>query len=676
MELHDNTTTTQKYASDLQQLAAPSATAIITSEEFEALKGRGASASADAEFSMLISRLSSQDVYLRHHASNALHEHQLGALNIYQLHTLTEVLVKVGDTAHIANILVDVSTRGTQDYQNFFDLFQGEAIHLAKQLVELNLYSINQNTIREQCINALLREEIAGLDLSLQQQLIAEPNDTKSLLKVLQYIPNDEATILLQDIHLLASSNNTIQAELAELWDNAIANSSEQARIGFCRRLLTTRQGDIESTLCSVLESSEDLETLVRMVHTIGIENLPYTDRINEVGATVYFYPALRGTINQGYLDNNSSFTEIKSSIAQLESMYRTLLESHSQDVQYGSTQVVRDIRTMAEQSLAVLAKRRALVDQQIAAAQEESADGAFPEALAKELLLDFYNTHQKIAELQLSFGVSIGYGVASNRDFWVDPDALNVPSWTLEELQSLEASLTAIPEGHLIFSPLLFEIQKVKYLGRGILAARYSDGVIKVAQSAGASEELTKHYPSIDPLSFVLTHEIGHGLQIGRGDLHHQTLDPNVINDGEQRYSFDDYVRLSGWEVIVPERWDLVSSPWDEEGAQVKLDGQLYRVGEPIVHNGQKITLQIVDDVILLAYNSESEFASRWYAKMSPWEDFAEAFAEYIHCPERLIEHAPSKFLFIEEEFRKYKDKPQLVELAEKARKESEPFK
>jgi hypothetical protein len=672
MELHNNTNTTQKHASDLQQLTAPSVNASITGEELEALKGRGISPSADAAFEVLLSKLSSHDVYLRHEAAHQVHERDLGAFNIYQLHALTEVFVKTGDTVNIENILTELGTRAAYDYQRFFDLFQGEAIHLAKSLVEFDLYSIKQHTIREQCINALLREEIASLDISLQRQLLAQPNDTKSLLQVLRYLPDEEAAILLEDIHMLASSNNAVQEELLELWDNAILNSSEEARIEFCRRLLVMRQGDIEGTLSSLLESSEDLETLVRITRTIGIENLPRGERVSELYAVAELYPALRRTLTLRPLECGSSISEIEASIAELHSVYRTVLERHSEDTQYGTTTTARDIRMMAEQSLSVLNKRRTLLDQQVSAAQERSADGAFPEALAQELLLDYCNTHLKIAELQLSFGVSIGYGVASQFDFWVDPDALTVLNWTLEELQSLETSLNSIPEGHLIFSPLLFEIQKVKYIGPGVLAARYSDGVIRVAQFAGASEELTKHYPNIDPLSFVLTHEIGHSLQIGRGYLNYQTLDPNVIDDGEQRYSFDDFVQLSGWEVVMPERWELISSRRDPEGARVKLDGQIYRIGEPIEHNGQKIMLALDDETILLACSSESEFASRWYAKASPWEDFAEAFAEYIHCPERLIEHAPSKFLFIEEEFRKYEDNLTLLELAKKRVRES----
>ncbi|MFN9956078.1 MAG: hypothetical protein ACK55I_23535, partial [bacterium] len=101
MEHHNNTNTTQKHASHLQQLTDPSVNASITGEELEALKGRGISPSADAAFEVLLSKLSSHDVYLKHEAAHQVRERDLGAFNIYQLHALTEVFVRAGDVVNI-----------------------------------------------------------------------------------------------------------------------------------------------------------------------------------------------------------------------------------------------------------------------------------------------------------------------------------------------------------------------------------------------------------------------------------------------------------------------------------------------------------------------------------------------------------------------------------------------
>jgi hypothetical protein len=676
MELHNDSATTLQHASDLQTLTSPAMRITVSSDELEALTGQGEAIFAGAAFDALLSKLSSDNPQIRQQALTSLHDGQLSAFNIYQLHALAGVLIGNGDTTGIESVLNNLNTRAEHEYRGFFNLLNHGALQSAQRLVTFDLVSINQHTIREQCINALLREEIAALGIELQQQLLTHPDDTKSLLKVLQHLPSDEAVILLEDIHTLASSNNVIKEELSELWDNAIANCSEDVRIEFCKRLLAAPYSDVSSTVRSVLESSEDLDTLVRIVHTVGVENLPNTAEIQEICATAILYPQIQSCLTSQYLDTNSSVPQVESSLEELRSMYQRIIEICEQDSAYRSTEVARDIRAMATQSLADLEGRKASLDEQITLLQQRFIAHGSHEQSAHEQLLEFYNTNRKIAELQLQFGVSIGYDVTSPLDYFVDPQALNVPNWTLEELQAVETSLRAIPEGHLIFSPLLFEIQKVKYLGSGVLAARYYDGVIKVAQSAGESSELNQHYPNVTPLAFVLTHEIGHGLQIGRGNLHYEDLDPSLIDDGEQRYSFDDYAKLSKWEVISSERWELIEPLGYFDTYQVKLDGQLYPIGEPIEHNGERVILQLRGADILLVCSAQSEFASRWYAKVSPWEDFAEAFAEYILCPEQLIDYAPTKFLFLEEEFRKYKDNQEILDLADKRAKESMPSK
>ena len=50
-------------------------------------------------------------------------------------------------------------------------------------------------------------------------------------------------------------------------------------------------------------------------------------------------------------------------------------------------------------------------------------------------------------------------------------------------------------------------------------------------------------------------------------------------------------------------------------------------------------------------------------FRTLNPWEDWVEAFTEYIYLPERLITYAPQKFIYFEQELRKYEDEPDLLE-------------
>jgi hypothetical protein len=58
----------------------------------------------------------------------------------------------------------------------------------------------------------------------------------------------------------------------------------------------------------------------------------------------------------------------------------------------------------------------------------------------------------------------------------------------------------------------------------------------------------------------------------------------------------------------------------------------------------------------LLFCHRSDAEFSLNDYALTDPIEDFAEAFTDYILCPDRLIECAPEKFHYMEIHFRVYR--------------------
>ena len=70
----------------------------------------------------------------------------------------------------------------------------------------------------------------------------------------------------------------------------------------------------------------------------------------------------------------------------------------------------------------------------------------------------------------------------------------------------------------------------------------------------------------------------------------------------------------------------------------------------------------------LIASYVADAHFSHDPYAKASPWEDYAEAFCEYLFLPERLIEHAPEKFQFLEEEFKRYSNNEALMQRLEAA--------
>ncbi len=61
-------------------------------------------------------------------------------------------------------------------------------------------------------------------------------------------------------------------------------------------------------------------------------------------------------------------------------------------------------------------------------------------------------------------------------------------------------------------------------------------------------------------------------------------------------------------------------------------------------------------NDNIVFCHAPDAQFSLESYAMTDPQEDFAEAFTEYITCPDRLIDLAPKKFYFMEIHFRVYR--------------------
>ena len=161
--------------------------------------------------------------------------------------------------------------------------------------------------------------------------------------------------------------------------------------------------------------------------------------------------------------------------------------------------------------------------------------------------------------------------------------------------------------------------------------------------------------YPKVSSLQVVLTHELGHSIQLGRDG-------GGVVGDhytpGEASFDFDEFVRLGGWAVYLPDSYQITNG-----GAAVKIEGHEYPIDRPVKFHGEFVTF-LFDGWQLSSYKSAAPFSLRWYSRTTPWEDWAEGFAEYNLMPQRLITFAPEKFQYFEDEFGKYSDRKDLQKL------------
>jgi len=218
---------------------------------------------------------------------------------------------------------------------------------------------------------------------------------------------------------------------------------------------------------------------------------------------------------------------------------------------------------------------------------------------------------------------------------------------------------LERIGEGRLLLTPLLQEIRRVSDLGDNIMGVRFPDGRIALADLAVDNEKFAALYGNISSLQLVLTHELGHAVQLGMfyGDVKFDPQKGWCVDEGDPLYDFSEYMKLSGWRMIDPQRYEFLDA-----GSFVLIDGVLFPLESPVIVDGEELVLVKCRE-LLFGYAKDADFSSRWYSKVNPWEDFAEAFMEYFLAPEKLLQSAPEKFRFLETELRYYEKHPLRLE-------------
>jgi hypothetical protein len=235
---------------------------------------------------------------------------------------------------------------------------------------------------------------------------------------------------------------------------------------------------------------------------------------------------------------------------------------------------------------------------------------------------------------------------------------------FTAEQIQTLSALCRQIPEGRLILTPRLRELQKVG-VKPDFLGKRLCRGLIQVSDSAIGDREISKQFGGQPSLAVVTCHEYGHSIKFGASDgiSERERHLSEAVMDTDPLYEFEDFAALSEWTVIERDRFKL-----ENNRQRVRLDGVQYRLDVPIIHDGKRITLWYDSDTAtLFSYNSDAQFPADENSRTAPWEDWAESFTAYVLCPRQLIQFAPYKFLDFEQHFRKYHHDQDLKDLVQR---------
>jgi hypothetical protein len=234
---------------------------------------------------------------------------------------------------------------------------------------------------------------------------------------------------------------------------------------------------------------------------------------------------------------------------------------------------------------------------------------------------------------------------------------------WSPRLVQRLMNAFQLVPEAERLMTPRLREIALSKIVPRNGAERSYS-GRISFDYPGQVHRGNDKRYNGAPFLTRLLVHELAHSIQMGHEgkvfDWDKSTGE--LLSPNNPMIDLKGFCDLSGWRVVG----------WFERSAfvgntAIVIAGKEYPFDRPL-----KIDLPVElaagsvrtpCTVILRAgrngvfcHAPDAQFSLESYAMTDPHEDFAEAFTEYIICPDRLIELAPEKFHFMEIHFRVYR--------------------
>lgn len=283
-----------------------------------------------------------------------------------------------------------------------------------------------------------------------------------------------------------------------------------------------------------------------------------------------------------------------------------------------------------------------------VARAAEKLRTGARP---TYGRLREFVNVATRRLSLECTDGIRLLQShTLPQKDLW-KPNLVN---------RFMEA-FHLVPECERLMTPQLREFNLSKI---DVAARRNQSGRIWLDYPGELFRWRDQRYEGRAALTRLVLHEVAHSVQMGHeGRISHwNTITGELYSPNNPLIDLKGFCDLSGWRVVD---WFDRSAFIDEEA--VRIEGRLYPWGravtialplKPDTHTTrtpQRVVLRRNENFVY-CHNVDARFSLNSYALTDPHEDFAEAFTEYVICPDRLIQLAPEKFHYMEIHFRMYR--------------------
>lgn len=449
----------------------------------------------------------------------------------------------------------------------------------------------------------------------------------RELVGVIAYLTPSQRITFLLDLFQASRSDSALHSQLDGKLDQLTRLCSLPERCALIRALLLDRSQSL--LVCGILKSSEDLITLSSVVRDVGVESLLESGdpTLREYAAHAVLGPVMRDLLPTEELSLEASASE---SCAYLERLQATLQVQRSflnADARFLGSNLVADYTSAIEENLRAL-------------------------SVVESTPFDPATLIAQVRYLTLKHALEIRYCVSFATHAATPGESESQPTWTERDLKAAAAAFARLDEGRVLFTPWLYRIERVSSLGEGVLGARFPDGTIRISDEAIGNGWVSFMYGGVNSLEYTLIHEIGHGFQLGSkgGGIVEAPTHRLHFESGEADLDFAEFIRLAGWQVFANSDFTVA-----ENGLAVLIDGRTYPLGVPVQLGDRTLVLSPYAGV-LIGYDAKTSFTLVPYSRTNPWEDWAEAFAEYHVNPRRMIRCAPEKFKFMEEEFGKYR--------------------
>jgi hypothetical protein len=243
---------------------------------------------------------------------------------------------------------------------------------------------------------------------------------------------------------------------------------------------------------------------------------------------------------------------------------------------------------------------------------------------------------------------------------------------WNADEIRQVTSVLTKITEGLMLFTPRVFEIQRVAHFtGDYAYAAATIDdysGCIQLTDITFLSSKNSLNTKDQSSLSYFLLHELGHALS---GSLMKSSKEVGSSGNQNNFHSYifgEDFFDLSGWEIEkLP--YEIIDG-----GKSVKLGHRVHALDTLVEVNGKIREYRYNETYKTLYFHRGMGNYTSSYARTDPYEDWADTFSAYAcstdnsiekapeNTTEKLIEKAPEKFLYMECLFRLYDSNKEML--------------